>query len=134
MVEQFGCSALLHWQVTFNLNHHPRNPTNPHLMEFAVQLHTEQGRNFSDQMPVSLLQTSCCPLSCSALLSPHPVSLVCTRECFKAVLSFLRNLLCVHRLWRGLFSAVITWPNQTHFPPGYRNVDLLPSKQRLPKH
>lgn len=26
----------------------------------------------------------------------------------------------------GFFSAVITWPNQPHFPPGYRNIDLLP--------
>lgn len=134
MVEHLGCSVLLHCQASFNLNHHRRNPANPHLVEFAAQFCTEQDRNFSEQMPVSPLQTSCCPLSCSVLLSPHPLSHVCTRECFKAVLSFLRNLLCMHSLWRGLSSAVITWPNQTLFPPGYRNVDLLPSKQRLPKH
>lgn len=70
MVEQLGCPVLLHWQATSNLNHHQRNPANPHLVGFAVQFCTEQGRNFSDQMPVSPSDLLLSPLLLSAAFSP----------------------------------------------------------------
>lgn len=122
MVEQLGCPVLLHWQATFNLNHRQRNPANSHLVQVLYNSAQNRAEIF---LPVSLPQTSCCPLSCSVLLSPHPVSHVCTRECFKAVLSFLRNLLCMHKLWRVFFSCYYlaksnpfsTWILKCRSPP-----------------
>lgn len=142
-LRQLGCPALLHWQVILNFNKTPQNPTNPHLMDFAILIipHRAGQEFFWPNVCISSSDLLLSPLSCSVLLSPHPVSHVCTKECFKAVLSFRRNLLCVHRLWRVFFSCYYlaksnpfsTWIPKCRSPP-LRPSPFQIEASKAPRH
>lgn len=96
---QLGCPALLHWQETLNFN--SSKSYNPPSNRTCHSCNSPQNRAgiFSGQHSVPLLQTPCCHLTLARCSFPPSHFPRVHLGMLKALLSFLRNLLCVHRRW-----------------------------------
>jgi len=137
---QQGCPALLHWQVILNFNSNKNTykpPSNGvcHTYNFPQN---RAGIFLAKCLYVSFRPPAVPSLLLGAAFSPSSFPHVYSGM-FQGSVIISKESTVRAQAMEVFFSAVITWPNQTHFPPGYWNVDLLPqdhlpSKWSLPKH